>query len=137
MHIYFNPIAIIIGILLTIFFVSIILEIGNNDTMSKIIAIIAVIFCVSIYIQICDGQARYDKNQKHNTYKIHKEIKQILNIKTKYNISLAYLYGVYSDNSLSKDKDIISCYKKFHNVKATAECLRGKLIKLQLQDKIN
>ncbi len=104
-----------------------ILKIGKYNKVSKIISIILAILTIFVYINLYKAQERSYNDQKHKSNKIHKQAKQILNIKTKHKNSSVYLYGVYSDNSLSKDKDIISCYNKFHNIKATTECLKGKL----------
>lgn len=63
------------------------------------------------------------------TMKEHKQIIKKVNIilgqKTRYKTSMSYLFGVYSKNSISKDKTMIKCYNKFHSIKLTAQCVRG------------
>lgn len=56
---------------------------------------------------------------------IIKEVKNILNLKTKHKTSMSYLFGIYSKNSILKDKTVIRCYNKFNSIKLTAQCVRG------------
>lgn len=45
--------------------------------------------------------------------------------KPKYQYYQVYLYGKMIDNSQRTNRRIIQCYKKFHSLKSTAECVKA------------
>ncbi len=100
----------------------------NNANIGLIITLLILLACFvssMFYIEYATNIEIAKNMKKHK--QIIKKVNSILNKKTKHKTSMAYLFGVYSKNSTSKDKAIIRCYNKFHTIKLTATCLKGRI----------
>ena len=108
----------------------IIIDVIHKNWISGVIYII--LFCiflamsVTLYIAHIDDVKQYQEIYKEKITVAYK-VKKILSINKTKSYYSSYLYGLYTKNSLTTDKKILACYGKFHNIKETAGCVKGKI----------
>lgn len=119
-YIFIMLTGILTGFMLTHFISSI----KDRDPIKALVSIFLALVFFIICLKSYNLYISNIKTQKQLSH-IKQEISKLKKLSAKNKKDEAYIYGIMLNGSNLEDKRIVECYKKFHNFKETAQCVKG------------